>query len=458
MQDVLILRDVIWLLRHLGFVCLFFLYLAPLKPRPAGRLAQGVCFFALWLFAAGLQYQARITLLYDALLNSAAWFFVCLFLKQTHWLDALYGAFTFAIIDDMSKIISHDLLFCLLLKPRSQYLSPALANLAYSALYLLTGLACTLSFRRLIFKSNKQLYRPAHMFLLLLPPAVYFYTRNFQFVLLNSTLLSADSSFSLQLCILLILLGLSALLISILADNSLAAKLSQQELSHMQTLIHRQQQEFTSQKSASEAIQQKYHDLKNCLLALKAENAAASPLRTRLMEEIEQIMRPLEADVETGNQFLNIVLADKIRLCHDKQIRLTPYIDGRCLHFIEGLDLCVIVGNALDNAIEAVEKLPPDKREIHVKISRCGGMILLCFHNFYTGALRPGADGFYRTGKADARNHGYGLKGISQILEQYDGSLAIETTECEFTLNLLIPYAPDTKPHPGDNGQTAASP
>ncbi len=448
MQDVLILRDFIWLMRHLGFVCLFFLYLTPLKPRPARRPAAGVCFLALWLLAAGLQYRARITLLHDMLLNSAAWLAACLFLKKTHWRNALYGALTFGIIGDMSKIVSHDILFCLLLKLPLARLSPALVNLFYSALYLLTGFVCVLVFCRLIFQSDKQLYRPAHMLLLFLPSAVYFYARNFQFILLNSTILPPDSPYSLQIYILLILLGLSALLISILADNSLSARLSQEELSHMQTLIHRQQQEFTSRKSASEAVQQKYHDLKNCLLALKAENASAPPLRARLIDEIEQIMHPFETDIETGNEFLNIVLADKIRLCHDRRIRLTPYIDGRCLSFIEGLDLCVIVGNALDNAIEAVEKIPPDKREIHVKISRSGGMVLLCFHNFYTGPLRPSADGLYRTSKTDARNHGYGLKGISQILDKYNGSLAVETTENEFTLNLLIPCAPDTKPRP----------
>lgn len=448
MRDVLVLRDVIWFLRQVGFVCLFFLYLSPLKPRQASRLPGVICFLALCLLGAGLQYQARITLLFDTLINSACWLGACLLLKKTHWRDALYGALTFGIISDMSKIISHDLLFCFLLEPRLAQLTPSLANLVYTVLNLLTGLTCVLSFRSLIFKSDKLLYSPVHMLLILLPSAVYFYARNFQFALLNSVLLLADSSFLLQIYILLILLGFSALLISILADTSLSARLSQEELAHMQELIHRQRQDFTSQKSASEAVQQKYHDLKNCLLALKAENAAASPLRTQLMEEIDQIMKPLEADVETGNEFLNILLADKIRICHDRRIRLTPYVDGRCLHFIDGLDLCVIVGNALDNAIEAAEKLPPDQREIHVKISRSGGMVLLCFHNYYTGSLKQSAGGFYQTSKPDSRDHGYGLKGISQIIDKYDGSLAIETTEHEFTLNILIPSVPDTKPSP----------
>ena len=442
MQDVLILRDFIWLLRHMGWVCLFFLYLSPLQPEPPQRLRRGVCFLTLWLLSAAIQYQARITLIYDTILNGAGWMTACLILKKNRWRGALYGALAFGIISDLSKIISHDLLYCFLLKP-------PLPHLIYSFLNLAAGLACVLLFRRLIFQSDKQLYSKTHMSLILLPSLVYFYARNFQFILLNSSPRLA-AGYLLQAYVLLLLLGVCALLISILTDNSLAARLSEEELHHMQALIARQHQEFASQKSASEAIRQKYHDLKNCLLALKAENASAAPLRRQFMEEIDQIMKPLEAGVETGNEFLDIVLADKIRLCQDRQIRLTPYADGRCLRFIDGLDLCVIVGNALDNAIEAVETLPTDKREIHLKISRCGDMVLLSFHNYYSGRLKRTTSGFYQTSKPDAGSHGYGLKGIAQTVDKYNGSLAVETTDHEFTLNILIPARSETKPDPSD--------
>lgn len=449
MQDVLVLRDFIWLIRHLGWVCLFFLYLSRLKPRAVGPLMQGLCFLFLFLLSVAIQYQARITLIHDTVFNGAGWMSVCLLLKKNHWRDALYGALAFGIISDLSKIISHDLLYCFLLQPRLTALPLILVHLVYSLLNLSVGLVCVLLFRGLIFQSDKQLYSRTHMILILLPSLVYFYARNFQFILLNSTPYLA-AGYLMQAYVLLLLLGFCALLISILTDNSLAARLSEEELRHMQALIARQHQEFASQKSASEAIRQKYHDLKNCLLALKAENVSAAPLRRRFMEEIDQIMKPLEAGVETGNEFLNIVLADKIRLCQERQIRLTPYADGRCLHFIDGLDLCVIVGNALDNAIEAVETLPANKREIHLKISRCNDMALLCFHNYYSGRLKRNAAGFYQTSKPDTGNHGYGLRGISQTVDKYDGTLAVEATDHEFTLNILIPVLPETKPDRSD--------
>ena len=243
----------------------------------------------------------------------------------------------------------------------------------------------------------------------------------------------------LHVFILLLLLGLSALLISVLADNSLSTKLQQEELQHMQALIQKQHQDFIAQKSATEAIQQKYHDLKNCLISLKAEGDSGSEAKTQLIREIEQIMKPIETNVETGNHFLNIILTEKLQICQEHQIRLTPYADGRDLAFIDGLDLCVIVGNALDNAIEAVQKLPLYQREIHMKVSRTSNMLLFSFHNYHNDPPRQNGNGSFLTSKSDAHNHGYGLKGISQIAEKYNGDISVDFTETEFTLSVLIP-------------------
>ncbi|MCI8401285.1 MAG: sensor histidine kinase [Lachnospiraceae bacterium] len=437
MEDVLILRDFVWFLRYVGWTALFFVYLAPLPERSVKRSLRLFCFAVLLALSTLLQYRMMAQLTLDIGLNTACWIAVCLILRRTHWTNALYGALAFGIINDLSKVISHDLAFGFLLEPRLHGLPSIGSHLIYTASNLAVGLACVLLFRRLIFKNDKQQFGFLPFSLILLPPVVYFYARNYQFVLLNVPQLS-DSRYIMPVYILLLLLGFSALLISILADSSLSVRIQQEERRHMQELLEKQRQEFISQKSASEAIRQKYHDLKNCLLALRAENSS-SPSRTRFMEEIDQIMRPLETDVETGNPFLNIVLADKIRLCQEKEIRLTPYVNGQCLSFLDGLDLCVIAGNALDNAVEAVEKLPVEKREIHMKISRSGNMVLLCFHNYHSGGLTQDAAGFYRTSKPDPRNHGYGLKGISQTLSRYDGSMAIEASEEEFTLNILIP-------------------
>lgn len=439
MNDVLVFRDSIWFLRYVGWLVLYFYYINRLEPRSVHKSVSVICFTVSLAITAGLQYGATITLLFDTIIKVLCWFFICLILRKTDWRNALYGSLAFAVIDDLSKIISHDLIYIYFLEGLLENAPQMAANLAFTALYLLICFLITFGFRTMIFKSDKRLFSPLQMGLILLPTIVYFYARNFQFILRNATDLSVTANSMLHVYILLLLLGLSVLLISILADNNLSTRLQQEELQHMQALIQKQHQDFVAQKSATEAIQQKYHDLKNCLIGLKGEGDTSSPEKQKLIEEVEQIMRPIETNVETGNHFLNIILAEKIAVCQKYQIRLTPYADGRELSFIDGLDLCVIVGNALDNAIEAVQKLPPEKREIHMKVSSSGNMMIFFFQNYYSGTLLKNEMGFFKSQKKDASHHGYGLKGISKIVDLYHGSMAVDHTEHEFTLNILIP-------------------
>jgi sensor histidine kinase regulating citrate/malate metabolism len=150
-------------------------------------------------------------------------------------------------------------------------------------------------------------------------------------------------------------------------------------------------------------------------------------------------MKPIAVNLETDNEYLNVILSEKIQKCMAQDIRLTPYVDGRSLSFINGLDLCVLTGNALDNAIEAVSCLDLSRREIHVHISQSHGMVSFTFQNEYEGTIQTDSGGSILTSKKDSQNHGYGLKGISQIVEKYDGALHIDTDDGLFTLSIILP-------------------
>lgn len=211
----------------------------------------------------------------------------------------------------------------------------------------------------------------------------------------------------------------------------------------MEDILQKQREAYLSQKAASGAIQQKYHDMKNYLLALRA-GGEAQPSQARLAGELEQIMRPLESTLNTGNEYLDVILAEKITLCQQKGIELVPFADGQRLGFIDGLDLCVMVGNALDNAIEASEALPGQRRVIHLKLCPVKDMILFTVQNYYRTEPQKDDRGFYRTSKSDAENHGYGLRGISQAVEKYGGTVATSADGTTFTLSILIPLPGET--------------
>lgn len=137
------------------------------------------------------------------------------------------------------------------------------------------------------------------------------------------------------------------------------------------------------------------------------------------------------------------VLLQLLKLCQAKleQVQFNVCLDLRTLDFVAGTDLISIFGNAVDNALEAVRKLPPGaERIILLKSSRFANAVILRFGNPYTGKLcREGSR--LLTGKADQDQHGIGLKSITRAVERYGGSVDVETSKEElwFELTIMIP-------------------
>ena len=438
MENILRLRDLGWLLLRLGWGGLFLLFISPLRARGDSRLRAAL---ACLLCIGGptlIRFLTYPTVWWDILLSLCAWTALCLLLKKTDWRTALYGAVSFSVIGELTQIMSYDLLFDLLLSPRLLDVPEGGQNLIHTGLALLIGLTMALLFRTWIFRHEKSRFSWGQMALVLLPFLVYAYARNLQFILREAGNTFTQPVYQLRMGILLLLLGFSDLIVAILTDNTLSAKLQREELKRMEDILQKQRDTYLSQTAASSAIRQKYHDMKNYLLALRAEQES-QPAQTRLVGELEQIMRPLESTLNTGNEFLDVVLAEKIRLCQQKEIELVPFVDGQKLDFMDGLDLCVMVGNALDNAIEAVEGLPAQRRVIHVKLCPVRDMILFAVQNYYHTQPQKDGSGFYRTSKTDTENHGYGLKGISQAVEKYGGTMTTTADGTSFTLSVLIP-------------------
>ncbi|MCD8018256.1 MAG: GHKL domain-containing protein [Clostridiales bacterium] len=100
-------------------------------------------------------------------------------------------------------------------------------------------------------------------------------------------------------------------------------------------------------------------------------------------------------------------------------------------------DLCVILGNALDNALEAVMK-SSGKRDIKLRMHYTMGNLSIVIINTYNGILKKGKNGKLLTTKADASIHGLGLHSIKKAVEKYHGTVHIDYTEIQFCLKLLL--------------------
>lgn len=213
---------------------------------------------------------------------------------------------------------------------------------------------------------------------------------------------------------------------------------SNMELASINAQLKSQHQEYLQSKENIESIGRLAHDLKHQIAALRAEvdpeHAAAG------FEQLEASVQEYSAQQHTGNPVLDVILTTKTHTCADKGITFTAVADGKLLDGMSSMDIASLFGNALDNAIEATSKLAdPERRLIRLALYQQGRFIVLRVENYYDSALKTDTAGNLRTTKKDTSAHGFGVKSIRHIVQQYGGEVTIRTKDHWFTLTALVP-------------------
>lgn len=134
---------------------------------------------------------------------------------------------------------------------------------------------------------------------------------------------------------------------------------------------------------------------------------------------------------ETANAVLSVKLGEMERLGipADFQVNLPEKLD------ISDTDLCALLGNALDNAMEACTKVKTPDIRLRCRMDK--GMLMLMVSNPLPGDEKPGLG----TTKADGKNHGFGLPGMTEIARRCGGSLDTRTEDGRFELIACIPMS-----------------
>ena len=140
-----------------------------------------------------------------------------------------------------------------------------------------------------------------------------------------------------------------------------------QELDLMNLLLEKEQEQYRLSRENIAIINQKCHDLKHQLRAIRKSTEAD---KNQYIKEVEESIKIYEAIVKTGNEVLDTILTEKSLYCKERGIVVSCVADGALLSFMHTMDLYSLFGNALDNAIEAVEKIETEEHNFQVGI--CG--------------------------------------------------------------------------------------
>lgn len=210
----------------------------------------------------------------------------------------------------------------------------------------------------------------------------------------------------------------------------------EQELKKQQTIERMNQQFSYYQERAKdeERVRALYHDMKNHLLILERQNSAETK---QMVSDLRRRISDYEEYIHTGNEFLDVIIHDKAKKAKEQQIDFSAVIHFEDGGFIEPMDLSTIFGNALDNAIEASVKQPPEQRLITVKARSIHGVLMIVFENHAAAGRMNG------TSKEDGFLHGFGIPNIQKAVEKYNGECVIRQEDGKFVMKNIIPL-PET--------------
>ena len=180
------------------------------------------------------------------------------------------------------------------------------------------------------------------------------------------------------------------------------------------------------------------HDYRNHIQMMKvlAANGDMDALKAYL-DELDTDFNTVDTVVKTGNPMADAILNSKISLARSRNIptQVDAHIPVKLK--MSELDLCCIIGNLFDNAMEASMALPEEKRMIRVYMDMKGTQLYISFTNFTAVKKLSKVGKGFKTSKGEG--HGFGLVRIDDIVSRYDGYLSRNSEDGAFTTEILIP-------------------
>lgn len=210
----------------------------------------------------------------------------------------------------------------------------------------------------------------------------------------------------------------------------------------IETEIAKQEVKYYHKQAAliqenSQELKQLRHDMKNYTIALSElirnnENKKA----LEYISSFSGILEPAKIYCNTGIVSVDSIVNYKFTRAEEMGVSIDSEITVPNNINLNSNDLIAILGNLLDNAIEASSKA--EKKYIRFHMSYDRGTVLIVLSNSYNGDLKLEGKNYKTTKKNNKALHGIGLKSIKSAVEKYNGEIKVTHTDTEFSVKLLL--------------------
>ena len=180
------------------------------------------------------------------------------------------------------------------------------------------------------------------------------------------------------------------------------------------------------------------HDYRNHIQTMKAYAATEDWDAIRhYLDLLDKDLTTVDTVIKTGNAMTDAILNSKISLARSKNIQVIADADIPVKLNSSEIDLCCIIGNLFDNAIEASLQLPKEKRLIRIYMDMKNTQLYISFTNFTAEKKLKKHGNLFKSTKGEG--HGLGLIRIDDIVKRSDGYISRNSEDGAFTTEILLP-------------------
>lgn len=176
------------------------------------------------------------------------------------------------------------------------------------------------------------------------------------------------------------------------------------------------------------------HDYRHHIQTMKVHAAKGEYEEiTKYLDMLDDDLTNVETVIRTGNRMADAILNSKLSLAAEKKINIKAEAKIPVSLTVSELDLCIIISNLLDNAIEACMELPPGQRLIRIYMEMKGNYLYLALTNTAGGKKKQS----FSTTRGEG--HGLGIARVDAAVKKYGGYITRASEDEAFSTEVLLP-------------------
>lgn len=220
------------------------------------------------------------------------------------------------------------------------------------------------------------------------------------------------------------------ILIILYAERAKSASDQQLRLELAEHHYAMQEQYYDQLRCEQEETRAMFHDINKYMLAMRAvASKCCADEANHILEETQKLFDSIGTVIDVGNSVVSVILNEYKSNAEEMNIPFRFDVSVPLNLGITAIDLYVVLGNTLDNAIEACCSLPEEKRYINLQLRTFHSILFYQIENPYAADY---------PGKQKGKNHGYGLQNVRKCVEKHDGDLSIRQENGKYILSLRL--------------------